>query len=182
MTKDTKVSLNEAAEEVKKVCKRLAMLHLAYAKTLVEELGEEKGIELVLKAIKQYGISIGEEAKARANALGRSLEPENYVEDLPQYGMHESMEKVKINGESRVIARGCVMGRYWNEMGMGDLGRLYCFVDIAKYMAFNPNYKMVHIKALPDGDDYCEFAIKLTDEQEKMDFLRHDKDWRYIDR
>jgi hypothetical protein len=49
-------------------------------------------------------------------------------------------------------------------------------------MAFNPNYKMVHIKALPDGDDYCEFAIKLTDEQEKTDFLRHDKDWRYIDR
>ena len=41
---------------------------------------------------------------------------------------------------------------------------------------------MVHLKALPDGDEYCEFAIKSTTEQEKKDFFDEDKDWRYIDR
>jgi len=73
------------------------------------------------------------------------------------------------------------MGKYWNEMGMGELGRLYCFVDVAKYMAFNPDYKLVHLKALPDGDEHCEFAIGLTTEQEKKDFFDENKDWRYID-
>ncbi|MGI6775435.1 hypothetical protein [Acetomicrobium sp.] len=97
MIKEEKVPLKEAAEQVARVCRRLAMLHLAFAKTLVAEFGEEKGKQLVLKAIKQYGISIGEEVKAKANALGLSLEPENYIEDLPHYGMHESMEKLEID-------------------------------------------------------------------------------------
>ena len=48
-------------------------------------------------------------------------------------------------------------------------------------MAFNPDYKLVHLKALPDGDEHCEFAIGLTTEQEKKDFFDENKDWRYID-
>ena len=67
MTTEKKmVPLEEAEEQVRRVCTRLALLHLSFAKTLVEELGEEKGKHLILKAIKDYGIRIGGEVKAKA--------------------------------------------------------------------------------------------------------------------
>jgi len=34
---------------------RTALLHYAFTQTLIEELGEEKGKALALKAIKRYG-------------------------------------------------------------------------------------------------------------------------------
>ena len=72
--------------------------------------------------------------------------------------------------------------KLWKEYGEEELGRLYCYVDPAKYMSYNPNYKLIHIKAVPDGHQYCELAVKLTTEEEKKDFLSKDKDWLYIDK
>jgi len=176
------VTLEEAQEQVRKVCVRLALLHLSFARTLVNELGEEKGRELILKSIKDYGMRIGEEVKNAAISQGLENTLENYREDLPLYGMHLGKEIVEVDGEKRRRCYGCVMGRVWNELGESELGRYYCLVDPAKYMAYNPNYKLIHTKALPDGDDCCELVFKQTTEQEREDFLNNDKDWSYIDK
>lgn len=175
------VSLEEAREQVGKVCRRLGLLHLSFAKTLIAELGEEKGRHLVLKAIKDYGTRIGHEVKGKAIAQGLTDSPVNYKEDLPLYGMHERKETVEVDGEERTRMYGCVMGNVWNELGAGELGRLYCYVDPAKYMSFNPNFKLVHTKVLPGGDDCCELALRPTTEQERKDFADKDEDWSYID-
>ena len=176
------VTLEEAKEQVRKVCVRLGLLHLSFAKTLVNELGERKGKELILKAIKDYATRIGEQAKANVAAQGLDNNPANYQGDLPLYGMHDSMESVEVDGEQRKRAYGCTMAKVWNELGQGKLGRLYCHVDPAKYMTFNPNFKLIHIRTLPDGDEYCELAIRPTTEQERKDFADKDKGWSYIDR
>jgi len=165
-TRKETVTLEEAKEQVRKVCVRLGLLHLSFAKTLVEELGEKQGEELVLKAIKDYATRIGEGVKANVTAQGLDNDPANYKDDLPLYGMHGSKEIVEVDGEKRRRAYGCVMGKVWNELGEGKLGRLYCYMDLARYMAFNPNFKLIHVKTLPDGDEYCEFAIRPTTEKE----------------
>ena len=74
------------------------------------------------------------------------------------------------------------MGKVWNELGEGELRRLYYHVDPAKFVGFNPDYKLIHIKAMPDGDEYREFVVRPTTEQEREDFADKDKDWSYIDR
>jgi len=148
---------------------------------LVEELGEEKGKQLVLKAIKDYGTRIGSKVKEKTVAQGLTDNPENYKEDLPLYGMHDRKETVEIDGEKRTRMYGCTMAKVWNELGANELGRLYCYVDPAKYMSFNPRFKLVHTKAMPDGDGYCEFALRSTTEQERKDFADRDEDWSYID-
>lgn len=175
------VTLEEAIEQVRKVCIRLGLLHLSFTKTLVNELGEKKGKQLVMKAIKDYGTRIGREAKANAAAKGFDNNPINFISDLPLYGMHDNEEVAEVGGEERIRAYGCVMAKLWNELGEGKLGRLYCYVDPAKYITFNPGFKLVHTKALPDGDEYCEFVIKPTTEQERKDFADEDKDWSYVD-
>ena len=176
------VALEEAKEQVSKVCSRLGLLHLSFAKTLVRELGEEKGQKLIMKAIKDYGTRIGTQVKASVSAQGLRNEPANYKEDLPLYGMHDKIEVVEVNGEKRMRAYGCVMGKTWNQLGEGKLGRLYCYVDPAKYMAFNPDLKLIHLRTLPEGDDYCEFVVRPTTGQDKQEFAAKDTDWSRIDK
>ncbi len=180
--KEETVTLEEAKEQVSRACVRLGLLHLSFAKTLINELGERRGKELVLKAIKDYGTRIGERVKANAAARGRDNSAANYIDDLPLYGMNEGSEWVEVDGEKRVRVYGCVMANTWHKLGEDELGRFYCYVDPVKYMAFNPNFKMMHLKALPDGDEYCELVVRPTTEQERKDFTDKDKDWSYIDR
>ena len=179
------VSLEKAKRQVAMVCERLALLHLAFARTMVDELGEEKGRELVLKAIKKYGNYIGEEVRKGVIAQGLEPDPANYgagtARDLPEFGMHDGMEKVQVEGETRVRARGCVMGKVWEKYGESELGRLYCYIDPAKYMSYNPEGKLVHTKAIPDGDDCCELVVRPTTEKERADFAEDNTDWSYID-
>jgi uncharacterized protein (UPF0128 family) len=63
------VPLKEAEHQVKVVTQRLALLHLAYAKTLVKEFGWEKGKLLVLKAIKNYGLRVADRTQRGFQSL-----------------------------------------------------------------------------------------------------------------
>jgi len=184
--KEEVVPFEEAKRAVESVSRRVALLHLSYAKTLIEALGEEKGNELIAKAIKDYGTRVGE--KTKEEVLGQGLEPlpENFNTGksyaIPRFGMHERTETVEIEGESRTRIYGCVLAKVWQEYGEEKLGRLYCYMDVAKYMAYNPNYKLMHTKAIPDGADYCELTVRPTTERERKDFSAEDKDWLYIDK
>jgi len=103
------------------------------------------------------------------------------TEDLPMYGMHERTEVLNVEGQRRTRAYGCVMGKVWRELGAGDLGRIYCYVDPAKYMAYNPDFKLIHYKALPDGDEYCELGVVPTTEKDREEFAAKDSDLKSID-
>lgn len=162
------VTLNDAKRQVEITARRIALLHLAYAKMLVEEFGEERGKKLILKAIKDYGIRIGEKMKR-----GKP--------DLPKYGVHERVEWVDINGERRARIYGCALAKEWKELEESSLGRLYCYVDPAKTMSVDPMEKWIHIKAIPDGDECCELAPRPTSEKERKDFANKEANWEYID-
>ncbi len=181
----TLISRDEAAHEVELVSRRLGLLHLAFAMTLINELGDEEGRRLVLAAIKRYGIMVGREVKAAVEAQGLPLTPDNYgvgdSRSLPNLGMHERTEEVEVNGKKRLRAYGCVMAKVWKEYREDRLGRLYCYVDPAKYMAYNPNYKLAHIKTVPDGAPYCEFCIEVTTPEERATFDSTEHDWQFID-
>jgi predicted hydrocarbon binding protein len=181
------VPIDEATKAIQSAARRIGLLHLAYAKTIVEDLGQERGMKLISKAIKDYGIRIGEKTKEEVLMKGIEVIPENFnkgesyaLTNLP--GMHDRREKVEIEGIKRSRAYGCILAKVWEEYGEEKLGRLYCYMDVAKYMAYDPNYKYVHTKAIPDGDDFCEFEIKPTTEEERKDFFAKDRDWFYIDK
>jgi hypothetical protein len=174
--KGQKILVEEAKEEIEISTRMVALLHLSYAKTLIQELGEDKGTRLIMKAIKDYGSRIGE--RTRKEVLDKNLEasPEhfgkgNYLR-VPKFGHHERSETCEVKGEKTTRAYGCAMDKLWKEYGQERLGRLYCYVDLAKYMAYSLGYKLIHIKALPDGDDCCETAVRLTTEKERTSYQR----------
>jgi hypothetical protein len=152
------VPLSEAENEVKVVTQRLALLHIAYAKTLVEEFGWEKGKQLVLDSIKQYGVYV-----ADRTAKGH--------QGLPKYGFWERRE-----GKPDL----CELGKVMIEMGEPELGALYCLIDAAKTMAADPQKKLIHTRCMVLGHDECGFSTVPTTEKEKRDF-KGDKDWAHVD-
>ena len=185
--KEQVVSLKEAAKEVEMASRRIALLHLAYAKTLVRELGEENGKKMILKAIKYYGKMVGEKVKEEVQAQGLEPTPEHYgagrARNLPKYGMHDRKENFETEGRKRRRSFGCVLGKCWREYGEEELGRLYCYVDLAKSMYYNSDFKLVHTRCMPEGkDEECEFDILPTSLKERKDFFSEETDWTTIDK
>jgi len=153
------ITKEEAFQQVKSMITRAALIHYAFTKTLVDELGEKKGKALAKKAIELYGREVGKRVKNRTLARGLPLTRDNFQDDLPDLGWAER-EKVEVEGEKRSRVYTCHLAEVWQELGVPELGRLYCFVDQAKYQAFNPKLQCVHVKNVLDGDAYCELAVR----------------------
>jgi hypothetical protein len=177
------VPIEDAKRQVELTSRRVGLLHLAFAEVLVRELGPEKGRKIIAQAIKRYGLKIGMAKRARALEQGMEPTEESFMKlsDLPSFGMHERVEEVEVEGERRIRAFDCVMGKVWHEHGNDELGSYYCFVDPASSMTFNPEFKLVHTKSLPDGDPYCELVIRPTTEKDRQEFLAKNTDWKSIE-
>ncbi len=157
---DNRALIKEAEEQVVAMAKRLALLFHYTAKVLVEKYGAEEGKELLHEIIKRYGRESGVITRAKVNALGLPLTVENFNagSDLPRWGWKAD----RITGEDG-IERGritrCPLAEVWQEKGSAELGRIYCYVDQAKYDAYN-GIKCRHLKNLLDGDDCCLFDFE----------------------
>jgi len=184
MKEDEMISREDAIRAVSLTCRRLGLLHLAFAMTLVKEFGQEKGEDITAKAIKEYGRMIGEKKKAQALNQGWDLSPESFrkVSDLPAFGMHGGGEEVVLDGEKRTRVYDCVMSQVWREYNQEKLGRIYCYVDPASMMAYNPDIKFVHTKAIPDGDACCELVFRNTTDEDKKNFQKENTDFKSIEK
>jgi len=153
------VPLAEAENEVKVVTQRLALLHLAFARTLVDEFGWERGKQLVLDAVKEYGRRVSERTQKGHQSL-------------PKYGFWERRD-----GKPPI----CELGKVVLEYDEMDIGSLYCLIDPAKTMWADPDEKLVHTKCLTVGDEHCEFETVPTTEGERDDFFGEGRDWAHVD-
>jgi len=159
------VPLDEARRAVEDISRRVGLLHMCYARTLVDELGEEKGRELTERAIWAYGTKVGERTRQSVKAMG--LEPivGNFGKgsDLSPIGFDH--REAMVDSEPRARSFGCVLAEVWREYGEEELGALYCLVDPAKMQAYDPHWTMVHTKKIPEGDEYCEIAVRPVAEE-----------------
>jgi hypothetical protein len=177
------VPLKEAMEQVAVTGVRLGLMHLAFAKTMVAELGEEKGKKAIVKAMMEYGRLVGERNKSG-------------LQDLPFYGFHEkyvydgeefvdTREQPLGKGEnfdfSRYKVQGCILAKTFLECGEKELGCLYCYVDSAKSMAADPEQKLMHTACEVTGDNCCAFDSIPTTEKERKDFESKNVEWKEVD-
>lgn len=161
MSEQQTMSMDEAAQNVRLMARRTALLYFYFAKALVDELGEEEGKRLIAKAVWAYGEHCGRAVREGVQAMGLPPTDENFnkVADLPSVGWDVSSVTAE-NGEVHPIATYCPLAAVWKELGAEDLGRMYCMVDQAKYHAYNPDYEYIHAHNVLDGDAYCEFVVR----------------------
>ncbi|MFH1178864.1 MAG: hypothetical protein V1710_00735 [Candidatus Bathyarchaeota archaeon] len=152
------VPLKEAENEVKVVTQRLALLHLAFSRSIVDNLGWEDGKQLILDSVKLYGEYVAERTK------------QGY-QGLPKYGFWEQRE-----GKPPL----CELGKIMLEMGEPELGAMYCLIDPAKTMAADLGEKMIHTRCMILGHDECRFDTVPTSEKDRESFKKG-KDWAKAD-
>jgi hypothetical protein len=168
MTQESdRITPEECSQEVQLLARRIALLHYYFSRSIVERLGEEEGQALIKEAIWAYGRHCGQAVREGVEAMGLPLTDDNYglVRDLPRFGW-ESGTVVTPDGEERAIATFCPIAAALQELGPEavELGRLYCYVDQAKYEAYNPEMEFIHAKNVLDGDAYCEFLVQPLSE------------------
>lgn len=153
------VTIQEAEEQVIITAKRLAKLYHYTAEVLMERLGAEKGKEILEEIIRRYGSESGMAARARVEELGLPLTADNFKvgSDLPRWGWKADTVLCE-DGVRRDRVTYCPLAEVWKEKGSEELGRIYCFVDQAKYYAYNET-TCLHLKNILDGDDCCLFDI-----------------------
>ena len=156
--KEEMMPKEDVLRQIGLVLRRTAHLYHHFAKTLVDDLGEERGMALIGKAVEAYGSQIGREARLKADARNLAPTPENLESDLPMFAW--DTEVVSVEGEDRVRIHRCPLAEEWLQLGDKKRARLYCFVDQAKMRAFNPDYEYVHTKNVLDGDPYCELVVR----------------------
>ncbi|MHA1953804.1 MAG: L-2-amino-thiazoline-4-carboxylic acid hydrolase [Candidatus Heimdallarchaeaceae archaeon] len=179
-----KVPFEEAVEQVEIAMIRLALMHLSYSKVLIKELGEEKGKELILKSIIEYGNRVGK----------RAIEGH---QDLSHYGVHrkyvykdkeyiDARDLISLTQEdsfnySILEIHDCILAKIFKEYNEEDLGKLYCYIDASNSMTTNPKTKAIHRKCVLCGDDYCQITIEETSEKERKDFENSNPEWKNVD-
>jgi len=154
----------QCVQDVRLMARRTALLYHYFVATLVEHLGEEKARALTSEAIRRYGEHVGRTVRQGVEAMGLSNDVENYDQhpDLPSVGWEGAVVETEDGPRARVLY--CPLAAVWQELGAEAWGRLYCYVDQAKYRAFNPRAKLVHTRNVLDGDPYCEFDLRLEEE------------------
>ncbi|MFW9779841.1 MAG: hypothetical protein ACFFE8_13380 [Candidatus Heimdallarchaeota archaeon] len=160
------VSLEDAKKEVQVALTRLALLHLSFSKTIIEELGRERGENLIIKSIKEYGRRIIDSVKKGG-------------QDLPRWGVYSKLIE---NEDGKLTAYGCTLAKIFRDQNELEFGRFYCYVDAAKSMASNPKEKFIHLTCATCGDDHCSFDVLPTTEEERMAYENNDiTRWKFVD-
>lgn len=162
------IPAEEAAEERRALARRIGRLYLAFARVLIDKLGEEEAKPAILEAIRDYSYQCAEARKAG-------------LMDLPQRGIHEKNEMTEENGEKRLRSWGCGIAQEFRRQDEEKLGSLYCYVDPCSFMFTMPNIKLFHKKMEPLGDDYCEFDLAVVSDEEMKDVTEKGRDYRYVD-
>ncbi len=159
------IPLQDAVKATQGALSRVALLHIAFSRVSVDEFGEEKGKNLIAKAIIEYGHRVAD----RVNK-GHP--------DLTELGLYDA------NGEDeqgRLFSKGCTFAKVFEEENALDVGHMYCYVDAAKFMAFDEDAKMIHLTCQAAGDDTCTFDIVPTTEEEREAFRKRTNSWRKVD-
>jgi len=149
------ISIGECSKQVRRMGNLFGLLYYHFAKTLVNELGEEKGKELILKAVHSYGAERGQVIREKVLAAGLDLTIENFFNFhwLPPLGWESDAEGVTY----------CCYAEPWIERNEQDLGKLYCEIDFAKAKAYNSKIRVKRVSTILDGEACCAYSFEEED-------------------
>ncbi len=149
------ISDDQGEQDVWLMAQRMALLYYHMAEAICARLGEAEGEKLVKEAVWAYGESCGQLVRDGVLELGLPLEAANYrkVPDLPSKGWRNE-------SDGQAATTFCPLAAVWKRLGAERLGRIYCFVDQAKFHAYNPELEVTHTKNVLDGDDHCIIDVR----------------------
>lgn len=158
---EEKISLEQAKEDVLIMADRLASLYYFMVNSILEDVDEETAERIVRRAIQKYGLDCGELARKKVEALGLPATLQNYRKgkDLPSLGWERTPLPLDSPDETASRVTFCPLADRWKKLGFEKWGRMYCYIDQAKYSGYSSRLTCCHDKNQLDGDDCCIVRI-----------------------
>ena len=147
-----------------------AQVLVPLVKVLQAELGEERAIALVRKALGDIYRRLGEEFWRRKNekSLGKTVGSAfaTYARgDALDYEVIEQSEDA-----FSIDVTGCRYADFYKELGEPELGfLLVCSADFPTAEGFGPDVKLTRTQTIMQGASHCDFRYKRLKENRSPD-------------
>jgi hypothetical protein len=142
---------------------------------LIDEVGRERAVEILSKAVIQLAKKAGEAFAKQTRAQlddkttdGSHEDPAGllaYAEILGVWQQDEALTidlKVKDSSRLDFDVTNCRYAEMYRELGMADLGRiLSCQRDGAFCQGFNPALRLIRTQTIMEGAARCDFRYAL---------------------
>jgi hypothetical protein len=130
---------------------------------VIQQVGEDRGTEVMRSAVRRYGEERGQRMAVRARANGHALTMANYMAYGEwQAGREEMRQKIVARTPDAIVhVVDCPWCQAWHINRTIRCGRLYCLeVDEAVLRGFNPQLRLYLNWCLAYGDRQCEFVFR----------------------
>ena len=141
-----------------------ALIAVPLIRAFMEEVGQEKALEVARKVIKSLAIESGKMMSAFAG--GASLE--HLAQVTPMFSMGGTLETEPVAetpGKIGLNVTRCRYAEMYKEHGLEEFGYLLsCGRDFALMEGFNPKIKFTRTQTIMEGADFCDFRFTIRED------------------
>ncbi len=151
-------------DELFKRLEKELQLPIAMAKEMIDALGKEKALEIILRAYIRYQSALLTEGMEDIPPEKRNLEV--YAKKVREIAdsYQGNIEVLETSPKAiRLKVKRCVPFEVFQKHGIPEVGRMFCECDFEATRAINPKMKLIRTKTLSAGDDECNHVWILEE-------------------
>ncbi len=151
-----------AMDCLKRTTRIVGALYIFLAKSIVKHLGNE-GIDLIKSGVTTFGQIRGKIIREKLRRARKTTTIENIFNlfNFPHKFIWK-IGNIKSNERFRARVNYCPLGELWNELGLSQLGTLYCGgIYESMFKVFNYWADIKVPKCMTRGDKHCRFDFKI---------------------
>lgn len=131
-------------------------LPIAMAKEMIDTLGKEKALDIILRAFIRYQSARLTKGLEHIPSGKRDLKV--YAQKVKQIvdSYQGNIEILEASHKAiRLKVKRCVPFEIFKKHGIPEMGVMFCESDFEATKAVNPKMRLIRTKTLPAGDDEC---------------------------
>lgn len=148
-------------DSVGKMGEVLGTLFAIMADEVIKQCGEEQGRKIVKDAVWRFGFHRGEKIREKVLEAGENITFENFEHfyDIPSNNGWDA-DSVLTDASLKEYTRYCPYSKAWKDLGLEDIGSLYCAQDEAMIAGYMKNAEFIRSKLFNDNEEgHCEMIV-----------------------
>lgn len=148
-------------DPVGKMGEVLGTLFGVMADEIIKQCGEEQGEKIIKDSMWRFGFYRGQKIREKVLAAGEELNFENFEKfyDIPENNGWDADSEIK--GDTLTeYTRYCPYAKAWKELGLENIGSLYCAQDESMMTGYMGNIEFIRGKLFNDNEEgHCKMIV-----------------------
>lgn len=139
-----------------------ALLFASVTREVIAELGQDKGEELIKRAVESFGKERGKRIAARVAQKGKPLSLRNWIIYTDISGSNFPAKVTFPEGDLEARVGTCSFMKAADQWGLREYASLYCrYADYAILDGYNPDVRLTLKSRHQTGNEYCTFRYRM---------------------